>query len=137
MLCDDIYIAYKTMGTSVGNMYTCARQTSNGQQQTYMCSASQDMLEPPPPTSFFSSSFSSTSCGPPFKLHRQTAGGGYLNARGDISRPNSPTTTEASSFIDSYVPSQHILSPFSNEGAMSLMRDVSGIKTLGLPKLSS
>jgi hypothetical protein len=124
MLCDDIYIAYKTLGTSVGNMYTCARQTSNGQQQTYMCSASQDMLDSSAPAPASSASYSP--CGPPYKLHRQTAGGGYLNAPGD--------SEETPSFIDLYVPSQHILSPFSNEGAVSLMRDVSGIKTLGVTK---
>jgi hypothetical protein len=38
MLCDDIYIAYKTLGTSSGLMYTTARQSSNGEQHVYMCS---------------------------------------------------------------------------------------------------
>ena len=45
MLCDDIYITYKTIDTYVGIMYTCARQTSNGQQQSYMCSAATDLYD--------------------------------------------------------------------------------------------
>jgi hypothetical protein len=132
MLCDDIYIAYKTIGTPVGNMYSCARQTSNGQQQTYMCSASQDMVDFS--ATAYSASASYSPCGPPYKLQRQTAGGGYLNAPGDTKETTTMTTP---SFIDQYVPSQHILSPFSNEGAVSLMREVSGIKTLGVTKSSS
>jgi hypothetical protein len=33
--------------------------------------------------------------------------------------------------IDSYIPSQDILSPFSSEGVVTLMRDISGNPTIG------
>jgi hypothetical protein len=46
MLCDDIYIAYKTINSPLGIMYTSARHTSNGRQQTYMCSATQNFYNP-------------------------------------------------------------------------------------------
>jgi hypothetical protein len=50
-LCDDIYISFNLIGTQHGGMYTCARQTSQGNQQGYMISQpldNEDFNSPPP-----------------------------------------------------------------------------------------
>jgi hypothetical protein len=127
MLCDDIYIAYKTTGTSLGNMYTTARQTSNGRQQTYMCSAThtQDTYDPPVLTRFPGR----------VRLLRQT----------NAPTVNFSTTTNIFTFpdnsdihgenlendIDNYAPTQDFLSPFSSDGVVTLMREVSGNYSIG------
>jgi hypothetical protein len=125
MLCDDIYIAYKTTGTSLGTMYACARQTSNGQQQTYMCSArhTQKLFEPrlrPPGI---------------LRLQRQTnaptvgfSGTTQVFAFDNIAAAG---VDDASNDIDNYDPSQDFLSPFSSDGVVTLMREVSGNHSIG------
>ena len=35
VLCDDLYVAYRTFGTEHAHMYTCARQNSQGSQGAY------------------------------------------------------------------------------------------------------
>lgn len=115
MLCDDIYIAYKTTGTSLGNMYTCARQTSNGRQHTYMCSAT---------------------------TTRETLGyRGSLSTLPLLRQTNAPTVQfmsdlqdilEATDDIDNYMPSQDFLSPFTSDGVVTLMREVSGNPRIGV-----
>jgi hypothetical protein len=109
MLCDDIYIAYKTTGTSIGNMYTCARQTSNGRQHTYMCSATvtQQTLRQPKNRRGLST----------IPLLRQTNAPGAANIMDNE--------------LDSYIPSQDFLSPFTSDGVVTMMRDVSGNQRIG------
>lgn len=127
MLCDDIYIAYKTTGTPLGTMYTCARQTSNGRQQTYMCSAThtQDLNGPGAPRRF------------PLitRLQRQTNNLGVSFSTqqdvftfvGDLD----PPVMDFADDIDSYAPTQDFLSPFSSDGIVTLMREVSGNHSIG------
>ena len=106
MLCDDIYITYKTIGTSVANMFTCARQTSQGRQQSYTAttidSQAQQILEDfdidelPP-------------CPPPLGLRRQRPIYN-LDDDDDIN----------------YKFTQTYISPYSSQGVINTMREVTG-----------
>ena len=118
MLCDDIYIAYKTTGTRLGTMYACARQTSNGRQQTYMCSAThtQDLYD----------SFAPTRIPRIMRLQRQT------NDPDMFTSNLVPTVVNLANDIDNYSPTQDFLSPFSSDGIFTLMREVSGNHSIGI-----
>lgn len=127
MLCDDIYIAYKTTGTPLGIMYTSARQTSNGRQQTYMCSAThtQCLYESGNPIRF------------PIKtqLQRQTnnPADSFLTQQDVFTLEGElvPHLMDIDDDIDSYAPTLDFLSPFSSDGVITLMREVSGNYTIG------
>lgn len=107
MLCDDIYITYKTIGTSIANMFSCARQTSQGRQQSYTAgtidSQDQQIVEafdldefPPRP--------------PPLGLRRRR----IIRDNDDIN----------------YTFTQTFLSPYSSPGIVTTMREVTGDYTL-------
>lgn len=127
MLCDDIYIAYKTVGTSLGNMYTTARQTSNGRQQSYMCSAThtQDLYGPRAPVRF------------PGRIRLQrytnTPTVNFSTRTNVFTFPDNLDQNEADlpNDIDNYEPTQDVLSPFSSDGVVTLMREISGNYSIG------
>lgn len=126
MLCDDIYISYKTTGTSLGMMYNCARQTSNGQQQTYMCSATHTQ-------ELYNNSY--TILPERTRLHRQTnLRKVNFSTQADVFTvidDFDPPVMNFADEIDSYVPTQDFLSPFSSDGVVTLMREVSGNYSIG------
>jgi hypothetical protein len=105
-LCDDIYIAHKTAGTPFASMFTTARQTSQGRQQTYNCSA----LDTIKPISQFTNL-----------------------ARPNVFRPKriNRNLIDQEENIDNYQISHDALSPYSTLGVVSIMRGVSGDDSIG------
>ena len=121
MLCDDIYITSKTLGTSVGNMFTCARQTSQGRQQTYACSA----IDNPNPLDLKRRALKK-----PVLMRRTT---NHLSLDIDYNI-DSDIDSNIDSNIDSDVGllSNYNLTPYSSESVIALMRGVSGNTQIGI-----
>jgi uncharacterized protein YegL len=127
MLCDDIYIAYKSIGTTYGNMYTISRQLSNGLQQTYLCNP----IIPISGINFTPTELLSSNYNPYMRfndLQIQTQTQPKKNIKYDIER---------------YIPSKKYISPYKTNETINLMREVSGksnidtfkTKTLTIVKL--
>ena len=133
MLCDDVYISYKTTGTPLGSMYTRARQSSNGRQQTYMCSAThtQDLYNDVPKTSrtpHRALRLQRQRTPPPtIELSRNTTQVPRFENRAQIVRPEQIDNDD----IETYAPTLEFLSPFSSDGVITLMREVSGNHSIG------
>jgi uncharacterized protein YegL len=121
MCCDDIYIAYKTIGTHIGNMYTCARQTSNGREQSYVCSEIPNEI---------------------ISQHNYDIANDLLNiienedygedGEEDEEEDGEPYKAGEDD-IDNYQMSQNYLSPYTTNGMRTVMREVSyrlGVKRL-------
>ena len=109
MLCDDMYICVRTIGTEQGMMFACARQTSQGRQQTYTCSA----VDEPKQSHYLSTTMPYVGMCPP--LSRQVGTGAHLLSSND-------------EIIDDNIGllSQDILSPYSSNGVVNVMRSISG-----------
>lgn len=106
MLCDDIYITYRTFNTPLGTMYSSSRQESNGRQHNYVC------LSAP--------------CPKLNSLVRQTNCSSINSNSLSYSLTESESSLKQVDDIDTYVPSQITLSPFSNVSTVKMMREVSG-----------
>jgi hypothetical protein len=99
MLTDDIYIAHKTLGTKYANMFTCARQTTQGRQQIYTCSIIDEALE------------DETN----FTLPPNVFGNNIIRS----------FSNDDNDLMANYTISQDVLSPFSSDTAVDLMREIS------------
>ncbi len=103
MLCDDIYIANKTIGTRLGNMFTCARQTSQGRQQIYTCSAVKDD-----------------------DLDNDLESSALWHATTKLMK-NSNKKMDNEEIDDYEIQTQNNLSPYISDTVMTVMREVSGM----------
>jgi hypothetical protein len=144
MLCDDIYICIRTLGTSVGNMFTYARQTSQGRQHTYACSAL-DSFDKKEPTIYLQSprhqrgTFPSLRPLPPLmpRLIRQTNNNRFTtdddmdNDFNDFNEEFNENVNEDFGLL-----SQNTLTPYSSAGVVQLMREVSGNNTIDTQKIN-
>jgi hypothetical protein len=98
MLTDDIYIAHKTLGTKYANMFTCARQMTQGRQQIYTCSIIDEVID----------------VEPDFTLPPNVFGNNIIRS-----------TSNDNDLMANYTISQDVLSPFSSDTAVDLMREIS------------
>lgn len=116
MLCDDIYICIRTIGTDKANMFICARQSSQGREQSYACSALEEIDSLDPLINLSSSrcvsqnQYTGGPRPPPIPiLHRQ------INSIFETNQPD-----------DIGLLSQETLTPYSSKSVLKVMRDVSG-----------
>jgi Mg-chelatase subunit ChlD len=116
MLCDDIYIVYKTIDTYIGSMYTCARQTSNGREQTYMCTSL---------TSDDDNSYNLYNSRIVYNTVLQEQPNNHTVILSNQTQEFDYSNEEIFN-IDTYIPTQDFLSPFTSDGILTLMSEVSG-----------
>ena len=114
-LCDDLSIAYKTLGTEQGRVLSCARQTSQGRQQ------SRNVSTPTQHTQ------SRSVFAPP--IYRQNANLIYRQNAGTGITPlfNFPDMDDDfvpsdQTEIDLYIPSEDPISCYATTQAASMMR---------------
>ena len=116
MLCDDIYISNKTTGTSIGNMFTCARQASQGRQQTYTCSAIKETIDD------LSSSKWTSTVKPILRYRHNT-----LSSIGLKNTNLIDDEDDDDDIYDYYIQPLNNLSPYISDTVITVMREVQGV----------
>ena len=120
MLCDDIYIVNKTLGTRYGNMFSCARQTSQGRQQSYTCSDIQE------------EQYGQQELYPdPLGMLQLKRSNHVTFISEDINQDINQDINDDEE-IDFYKLSQEVLSPYSTNSQIDMMRSVSGNYKIGI-----
>ena len=125
MLCDDIFIAHKTFGTSLANMYTSARQKSQGCQQTYTVSTndkSKPKMNMMPTDEELFAQFD------PDELPPVLPRLGFRQHNNWVQYDDDEDDDDA---ID-YTLEDTTISPYSTQGVINTMREVSGDTTLSM-----
>ena len=133
MLCDDIYICIRTIGTTVGNMFSYSRQTSQGRQQTYACSAVDSINDSDTIIELQTSTPYRGGVLPLPRLVRQTNHNNNFDLLNIVY--DQTQDPEAGMGVDPDADvgllSQETLTPYYSNGVVNLMRAVSGNVTLG------
>ena len=128
MLCDDIYIVNKTLGTRYGNMFSCARQTSQGRQQSYTCSEIQEQEIQEQEIQEQEEQFGQQQLYPdPLGMLQLKRSNHVTFIKEDINQDINDDEE-----IDFYKLSQEILSPYSTNSQINMMRSVSGNDKIGI-----
>ena len=129
MLCDDIFIAHKTFDTSLANMYTSARQKSQGCQQTYTISTN-DKSEPKinimPTDEELLAKFDLDELPP--VLPRL----GFRQHTNWVQYDDDENEEDEEDDVIAYTLEHTIISPYSTQGVINIMREVSGDATLSM-----
>ena len=129
MLCDDIFIAHKTFDTSLANMYTSARQKSQGCQQTYTISTN-DKSEPKinimPTDEELLAKFDLDELPP--VLPRL----GFRQHNNWVQYDDDENEEDEEDDVIAYTLEHTIISPYSTQGVINIMREVSGDATLSM-----
>ena len=124
-LCSDIYVSHKTFGTKFGNMFICARQTSQGTQRGYTVCKTPDLSH-----DSHSGNTKIFSLAPPkLSRHSNTCKYDDLLEPSEVSDPYEVSEVENSDYND-YNDYNFESAPYLTPTATQIMRSVSDNTTI-------